>query len=282
MELVLAAAIGFMTACGIWLILRPRTYQVIVGLSLYSYAVNLFIFGVGGESGQATDPRRWRLGRNAGRSRSAGSCPYCDRHRFRHHCPILGSPARIAWADGQRPRRWKERSAMIVWSQHLIILPILIPLTFGAGLLFIPDRQRSIKALVSLSGTVALAGAALLLIANAGESTFEGVYFARQLGGSIRHRPRDRSPVCPHGGSNGNPRRTCANLFAGSLALRRSALPQPVPVLTNGPERRFPDRGSIQPLRVFRGDAGGILRADPITRLGNTVRVKSRKCTTLP
>ena len=63
---------------------------------------------------------------------------------------------------------------MIVWSQHLIILPILIPLIFGAGLLFIPDRQRSIKALVSLLGTVALAGAALLLIANAGESTFEG------------------------------------------------------------------------------------------------------------
>ncbi|MBY5918521.1 monovalent cation/H+ antiporter subunit D [Rhizobium leguminosarum] len=65
---------------------------------------------------------------------------------------------------------------MIAWSQHLIILPILIPLIFGAGLLFIPDRQRSTKALVSLSGTVALAGAALLLIANAGESTFEGVY----------------------------------------------------------------------------------------------------------
>ena len=48
MELVLAAAIGFITACGVWLILRPRTYQVIVGLSLLSYAVNLFIFGVGG------------------------------------------------------------------------------------------------------------------------------------------------------------------------------------------------------------------------------------------
>ncbi|MEN3146250.1 Na+/H+ antiporter subunit C [Neorhizobium sp. IRAMC:178] len=48
MELVLATAIGVMTGCGVWLILRPRTYQVIVGLSLLSYAVNLFIFGVGG------------------------------------------------------------------------------------------------------------------------------------------------------------------------------------------------------------------------------------------
>lgn len=48
MESVLSIAIGVMTSCGVWLVLRPRTYQVIVGLSLLSYAVNLFIFGVGG------------------------------------------------------------------------------------------------------------------------------------------------------------------------------------------------------------------------------------------
>jgi len=48
MEVVLAIAIGVMTSCGVWLVLRPRTYQVIIGLSLLSYAVNLFIFGVGG------------------------------------------------------------------------------------------------------------------------------------------------------------------------------------------------------------------------------------------
>lgn len=48
MELILAIGIGIMTGSGVWLILRPRTYQVIVGLSLLSYAVNLFIFGVGG------------------------------------------------------------------------------------------------------------------------------------------------------------------------------------------------------------------------------------------
>ena len=47
MELVLAIAIGVMTGCGVWLILRPRTYQVIIGLSLLSYAVNLFIFSMG-------------------------------------------------------------------------------------------------------------------------------------------------------------------------------------------------------------------------------------------
>ena len=48
MELVLSLGIGILTASGVWLILRPRTYQVIIGLSLLSYAVNLFIFSVGG------------------------------------------------------------------------------------------------------------------------------------------------------------------------------------------------------------------------------------------
>ena len=48
MEAVLAMAIGMMTAAGVWLVLRPRTYQVIIGLSLLSYAVNLFLFGAGG------------------------------------------------------------------------------------------------------------------------------------------------------------------------------------------------------------------------------------------
>ncbi|OOG44570.1 Na+/H+ antiporter subunit C [Rhodanobacter sp. C06] len=48
MELVLALAIGVLGGGGVWLLLRPRTFQVIMGLSLLSYAVNLFIFCVGG------------------------------------------------------------------------------------------------------------------------------------------------------------------------------------------------------------------------------------------
>ena len=47
MELVLALGIGFLVSSGVWLILRPRTYQVIIGLSLLSYAVNLFLFSMG-------------------------------------------------------------------------------------------------------------------------------------------------------------------------------------------------------------------------------------------
>lgn len=47
MELVLALGIGMLTGSGVWLILRPRTFQVIIGLSLMSYAVNLFIYAMG-------------------------------------------------------------------------------------------------------------------------------------------------------------------------------------------------------------------------------------------
>ncbi len=47
MELVLAISIGVLASCGVYLMLRPRTFQVIIGLSLLSYAVNLFIFAMG-------------------------------------------------------------------------------------------------------------------------------------------------------------------------------------------------------------------------------------------
>ena len=47
MEVMLALGIGVLAGSGVWLILRPRTFQVIVGLSLLSYAVNLFIIAMG-------------------------------------------------------------------------------------------------------------------------------------------------------------------------------------------------------------------------------------------
>ena len=47
MEIVYALAIGVLAGSGVWLLLRPRTFQVLLGLSLVSYATNLFIFGMG-------------------------------------------------------------------------------------------------------------------------------------------------------------------------------------------------------------------------------------------
>lgn len=47
MEALIAIMIAVMTSCGIYLMLRSRTFPVIVGLTMLSYAVNLFIFVMG-------------------------------------------------------------------------------------------------------------------------------------------------------------------------------------------------------------------------------------------
>jgi multicomponent K+:H+ antiporter subunit C len=47
MDAVLSMAIGVLFGSGTWLVLRPRSFQVVTGLLLMSYAVNLFIFAMG-------------------------------------------------------------------------------------------------------------------------------------------------------------------------------------------------------------------------------------------
>lgn len=47
MELLVASALGLLTACGVYLLLRPRTFSVVLGLGLLGYAVNGFLFVMG-------------------------------------------------------------------------------------------------------------------------------------------------------------------------------------------------------------------------------------------
>lgn len=47
MEFLVATGIGWVTACGIYLLLRGRTFTVVLGLTLLGYAVNVFIFAMG-------------------------------------------------------------------------------------------------------------------------------------------------------------------------------------------------------------------------------------------
>lgn len=44
MEALVAVAIGMLTGAGVFLMLRARTFPVLLGLTLLSYAVNLFLF----------------------------------------------------------------------------------------------------------------------------------------------------------------------------------------------------------------------------------------------
>jgi len=47
MEIMVASSIGVLTASGVYLLLRLRTFPVILGLALLSYAVNVFLFASG-------------------------------------------------------------------------------------------------------------------------------------------------------------------------------------------------------------------------------------------
>lgn len=46
-EFLVATAIGALTAGGIYLCLRARTFPVVLGLAMLSYAINLFLFAMG-------------------------------------------------------------------------------------------------------------------------------------------------------------------------------------------------------------------------------------------
>lgn len=46
-EFLVASAVGVLTMAGIYLCLRGRTFPVVLGLAMLSYAINLFLFAVG-------------------------------------------------------------------------------------------------------------------------------------------------------------------------------------------------------------------------------------------
>lgn len=47
MEILIALVIAVLTATGVYLTLRAKTYPVVLGLTLLAYAVNLFLFVMG-------------------------------------------------------------------------------------------------------------------------------------------------------------------------------------------------------------------------------------------
>lgn len=47
MEVLVASAVGILTATGVYLVMRLRSFPVILGVSLLTYAVNIFLFASG-------------------------------------------------------------------------------------------------------------------------------------------------------------------------------------------------------------------------------------------
>lgn len=52
MQALFAITLGLLTACGTYLLLRARIFPVVLGLTLLSYAVNLFLFAMGRLEGE--------------------------------------------------------------------------------------------------------------------------------------------------------------------------------------------------------------------------------------
>jgi len=46
-EFLLATGVGVLTAAGVYLTLRKRTFPVILGIAMLSYAINVFLFAMG-------------------------------------------------------------------------------------------------------------------------------------------------------------------------------------------------------------------------------------------
>lgn len=47
MEFLVASGVGVLTAAGVYMLLRKRTFPVVLGLALLSYATNVFLFSMG-------------------------------------------------------------------------------------------------------------------------------------------------------------------------------------------------------------------------------------------
>ena len=130
MELLVAIAVGLMTAAGIYLILRRHTFPVILGLALLSYAVNLFIFA----SGRIV----------------IGLPPIIDKAAAGYTDPLTQALVltAIVISFGMRRSSWSWRSASFLESghdridmtddaggrrvSHWIIAPVLLPAILGA------------------------------------------------------------------------------------------------------------------------------------------------------
>jgi hypothetical protein len=106
MEEVIAIAIGVLAASGVWLVLRPRTFQVVMGLCLLSYGVNLFIFSMGslfiGKEPIIKDGVPQDL-LNYTDPAAPGPGAHCDRDQLRHDRAVPGGLAGLPGPDRHRP-----------------------------------------------------------------------------------------------------------------------------------------------------------------------------------
>jgi multicomponent K+:H+ antiporter subunit D len=152
---------------------------------------------------------------------------------------------------------------------HWIILPLLVP-ALVAPLIALAVRHDIVLARILL-GRLALLVLLLAPSCSAWLPTARSDLCARQLAGAVRHRPGAGSALGADAGAD-----RVLGLFVLLYAIngwdRRAAFSFAVPVPADGPERRLPDRGPVQPVRLLRGAADRLLRPDGPWRRCRRVR----------
>ena len=141
MEFLVAGAIAVLTACGVYLSLRGRTFPVVLGLGLLSYAVNLFIVAMGrlqaglpplvtdGADGYA-DPLPQAL------VLTAIVIGFAATGLIIAVALALRAATGTDHVDGEEPKR----------VNHALIVPVLLPAACAVLMLLVGDRRVAVAA----------------------------------------------------------------------------------------------------------------------------------------
>ena len=150
MEIVYALGIGVLAGSGVWLLLRPRTFQVLMGLIAALVRDQPLHLRHGParaaqrrRSSSPRSPRRHCRSRALRRSGAAGAGADGNRHRLRDHRALPRRAAGAARPDRHRPRGRPGARRMNALLRHLVVLPIIVPLLAGTLMFFLAEARRT-------------------------------------------------------------------------------------------------------------------------------------------
>ena len=258
--LLVSIGLGVLTAAGIYLMLRPRTLDLVLGLTLLSYAVNLFIFFMGRLRLDAAPILDGTESRRFGELRrptapGAGADRHC--HQLCHDSACYW-PLPCVPAATPAPTMWTARR----------LTHELAPLDHASYRAAADDRRAAhrvgptLGALANLDQRCERDRRAWHChhAAGPGRHGRNTGLPSRQLGRPVWYFAGAGPIRRADGGTDVDRRPGSAHLCHRRRQRARPPFPCPVAIPTHGPERRFSDRGLVQPVCVFRGAADRILR----------------------
>jgi monovalent cation:proton antiporter len=260
MEALVAISIGTITASGIYLMLRQRTFPVVLGMAMLSYAVNVFLFASGRltvnqppvllEPAPYTDPLPQALVLTAIVIAFGMTAVVV--------MLALGAFLESGTDKIDMTEDDDEGGAPV---NHLILAPVILPAIMAPLIVLAMRHDVSLQRVFSTAATAALVVMSAMLLwqsASGAVQVYELGNWPAPFGIVL---VLDRlsalmvgSPTCS--------RSACCSMPSARAGTPGQAFPRAVPVPAHGHQRRLPDRRRLQPVRVLRGAADRLLRAD--------------------